>query len=314
MQRMAKRGRKNRKRSRRGSSVEAVGAGGAVGAERDPRFHFTVGSLPKSGAGPGGGFFDFERELDLLKAALLYADRVKLCSVGASFMSALDDLGNMDLDGKLAMIDEYLPIIEPDATPEQLENTRHLMAVVRGSRGGRGRRRFGPQEMFAARKLLDDGWKRIEGRVQEEYRGVGAAGFREALRSGLVELQPFGQLSAGKLLRMGMSEEHGLPNPVDSDKTYDEYAERILEAVGDDETYPLPHRRRRRPAASTAASRATSFGACPCSSGPRSRRCSTYAKSSPSTSTLSGRRSPGSPTRWLRRPGTRASPRRRGAS
>ena len=95
---MTKRGRKKRKGRRKGSSGEAAAAGRVVeGGGRDRGFHFTVGSLPQSGAGPAGGFFDFERELDLLKAALLYADRVTLCSVGASFMSALDDLGNMDL-------------------------------------------------------------------------------------------------------------------------------------------------------------------------------------------------------------------------
>ncbi len=229
---MAKRNK--RKRRARGTTPDG-GVRGAVDGRG--KLHFTVGSLPGKGVGPRGGFFDFERELDLLKAALLYADRVRLCSVGASFMSGLDDLSNMSLDGKLALIRKYLPVIQPGATPEQLETTRQLMEAVKGARGGRGR--FGPQQVFAARKLLNEGWKEIEGRVQEEYRGVGADGFREALRSGLVDLQPFARISAEKIMEMGISDERGASGVVDADETYDEYLDGILDAVGDGKTYPL---------------------------------------------------------------------------
>jgi hypothetical protein len=230
--------RNKKKRSRKGSAAGEARAGGAVDGGRG-KLHFTVGSLPRSGGGPKGGFFDFERELDLLKAALLYADRVRMCSVGASFMSGLDDLSNMSLDGKLAVIRKYLPVVEPGATPEQLERTYELMESVKGARGGSGRRGFSPQARLAARQLINQGWSRIEGRVRQEYRGVGAEGFREALRTRLVELHPFAHISAEKILDMGMAADQGLGDVIDSDEIYDEYLDGVLDAVGNGGTYPL---------------------------------------------------------------------------
>jgi hypothetical protein len=54
------------------------------------RVHFTVGSLRFMRRGPGG--VDFREEIGLLKAALLYADHVRLVSVGGSTVTSLDEL------------------------------------------------------------------------------------------------------------------------------------------------------------------------------------------------------------------------------
>ncbi len=47
--------------------------------------HFTIGSA--SGAKDSSSLFDMSHELSMLKAALLYGDEIKLCSVGASIIS-----------------------------------------------------------------------------------------------------------------------------------------------------------------------------------------------------------------------------------
>jgi hypothetical protein len=126
-------------------------------------WQFTVGSLPNT-RGRSEGFFNFEHELELLKAALLYADRVKVCSVGAAFMAGLDDLRNMDGNGKTALIQKFLPYIQPDATPEHLARTRRLMeaASASGRRSKSARRGLSGPELFAARQLLDKGWQPIK--------------------------------------------------------------------------------------------------------------------------------------------------------
>lgn len=207
--------------------------------DRDAVVHFTVGSLPAKGSGPKGGFFDFERELGPLKASLLYADRVTLCSVGASFMRSLDDLGKMPLNGKLALIRKYIPMIHPAASPEQLEQTYQIIESVKSGRVRDGSGRLGAQAMFKSRRYLDETWSQLQGRVQEEYSGVGAEGFREALQSGLVKLQPFKHISAEKIMGMGMATDRGSSNVIDPDETYEEYRDQILAAVGNSKTYPL---------------------------------------------------------------------------
>ena len=212
-----------------------------MSSKRAHALHFTVGSLPTSGKGPAGGFFDFGRELELLKAALLYADRVKLVSVGASFMAALDDLGSLNKERRIALLRKHLPQMEPGATPEQLENTYKLMEAVGGaSRAARAaRRRFGPQDLFAGRRVLDEGWQKMRNFVEEQFRAVGGDGFREALRSGLVELHPFTHISGEGFMDMSMASELGNPVDMHEDETYEEYADRVFAAVQDARTYPL---------------------------------------------------------------------------
>jgi hypothetical protein len=57
----------------------------------------------------------------MLKAALSYADRLKVCCVGAAFMSGLQHLRSMDVKSKTAIVRNYLPVSRPSATREDLE-------------------------------------------------------------------------------------------------------------------------------------------------------------------------------------------------
>ncbi len=200
--------------------------------------HFTVGSLPST-EDRAEGFFNFEHELGLLKAALLYADRVKLCSVGASFMASLNDLGNAPFKDKLTMVREFLPMTNPDASPEELEKAYRLIDALGGNRAQR--RALNERVRKEGRKVLNEGWTGLGNVVEEQFRTVrGAEGFRAALRSGLVELHPFRRISAVGLIQMGMESSGGLsPAELYSDELYDEYENRIYATVQDGTTYPL---------------------------------------------------------------------------
>ena len=200
--------------------------------------HFTVGSLPST-ENRSEGFFNFEHELELLKAALLYADRVKLCSVGASFMSSLNDLNNTPFKDKLTLLRELLPMINPGASREQLEAAYRLIDALGGSRAQR--RALNERVKREASKVLNENWKRIENIAQEQFTTVrGAEGFRAALRSGFVELHPFKRISAEGIIRMGMESSGGLsPAELYSGEIYDEYEDRIYATVQDGTTYPL---------------------------------------------------------------------------
>lgn len=203
-------------------------------------WQFTVGSLPNT-RDQSEGFFNFKHELDLLKAALLYADRVKVCSVGAAFMAGLEDLRTMDNEGKTALVQRFLPYIQPNATLEDLARARKLIEAVSasGRRGRSARRGLSGPQIFAARQLLNNGWKPIKSIVEEQFKAVGAEGFQEALRSGLVELHPFTHISAEGIIDMGRRGKLGIPPNVHTNATYDEYTDRIFDTFQDGTTYPL---------------------------------------------------------------------------
>ena len=176
--------------------------------------------------------------MGLLKAALLYADRVKLCSVGASFMSALDDLRNMDLKGKSNIVRQAMAHI-PGATHESLEQTYRILDAASGSRRGSSRRGVTGPKLFEARRLIETGWQPIKHKVEEQFRAVGGEGFDEALQSGLVELHPFTSISPEGIVEMGRRGNLGIPPNINADETYNQYVARIYQTVQDGRTYPL---------------------------------------------------------------------------
>src|SRR5215208_399982 len=71
----SKRNKRKRKRNRAGHGREA-------GSPPTGRLHFTIGTGPSSD--PSTGHLSLQNDARLLKAGLLYADRVTLCSVGSS--------------------------------------------------------------------------------------------------------------------------------------------------------------------------------------------------------------------------------------
>ncbi len=123
-------------------------------------YQFTVGSLPRRSDNPEA-ILHFEHELGLLKAALLYADRVKLCSVGASLMSALADLRNMDVKGKSNIVRQAMAHI-PGATHEKLERTYRILDAASGARRGSSRRGVTGPNLFEAKRLIETDWQPIK--------------------------------------------------------------------------------------------------------------------------------------------------------
>ncbi len=199
--------------------------------------HFTVGSLRFMGRRSRG--VDFRGELGLLKAALLYADQVRLVSVGGSTVATLDELRRMPAAAKLELIRKLLPLMQPDATPESLQNTYHVIDSMSKSlkRGGRGRG-LSDDERLLLRRLDNDMWDPIRHLVEGTLDEWGAVAFKVALRSGLVEVRPFAATTPEELLKMGLAPA-SRSNDSYTDEAYDEYRRTILEAVGDAETYPL---------------------------------------------------------------------------
>jgi hypothetical protein len=201
------------------------------------RVHFTVGSLRFMRRGPGG--VDFREEIGLLKAALLYADHVRLVSVGGSTVTSLDELSRMPPLPKLELIRKMLPLMQPDASPEHLRETYRIIDSMSRSleRGGKGRG-LSDDERLLLRRMDKDMWDPVRKLVVDALDEWGAVAFKVALRSGLVEVRPFAVTTPEELLRMGLDADSRSTASY-SDEAYEEYRRTILKAVGDDKTYPL---------------------------------------------------------------------------
>ena len=106
-----------RKRSRAVSGREA-----GDGASR--RLHFTVGTGPSFD--PCRGQLSLENDLRLLKAGILYADRMRMCSVGVSLTlrmladARVDDLGRQ-LDYIECHLRENIGRDDPEAAETLIE-------------------------------------------------------------------------------------------------------------------------------------------------------------------------------------------------
>ncbi len=195
--------------------------------------HFTVGSLRHTSRRAGGA--DFQGELGLLKAALLYADSVELVSVGASFVAGLDGLGKLPTPEKLALMRRFMPDMDLGGSPKEADDVLQRMdAVIEKLRR---RRRLSSREVTIL-IYLKERWRQIEEHVDATFRKWGAEDYRTALGSGMLELSPFSNVSPDDMLKIGMAEKVSYTRPL-ADKAYDEYRDTILEAVGNKETIPL---------------------------------------------------------------------------
>ena len=117
--------------------------------------------------------------MGLLKAALLYADHVRLVSVGASTVATFDALGKMPA-AKLELIRDLLPQMRPDASPQDLQNVYRIIdsmhqALRRGKRGSG----LSEEERLLLRRLDHDLWDPIRNHVSrtlDEWGGRGLQG------------------------------------------------------------------------------------------------------------------------------------------
>ena len=141
--------------------------------------HIVVGTGPRPEAG-------IAHEVRLLKAALLYADRVTLCSTRSSlYMQAGLRLRGLTFDQQLRAFDE---LIETVGTPEQAAQIRAVIAEY--NRLSQSRQPT-TEELLRCRRFregLTAEFSKLVARVTALATEAGAAGLLDALHSGLVEL------------------------------------------------------------------------------------------------------------------------------
>lgn len=199
--------------------------------------HFTIGT--GLGLNPSVGQLSLENDLLMVKAGLLYADRVRLCSIGASLALEFAKLMKASGRERMEFLGKYFEDLAP-SNPEAATTMREFVAMYRDLQGRRGgtRSQAQIQTMFEVQANMRRTWTEFEKGIGEFLRIAGADGIVEAVDTGLLDVHRF---DAGGVERMG-----GL-DQEDQDRREEEFVadlfweflDLIGDAVADGDTNPL---------------------------------------------------------------------------
>lgn len=170
-----------------------------------PGIHVAIAAFPRPAA-------DLKRELELAKAALLYADHITICSGNSTLLASLEALATLNDEQKLAFIRELAPTFMPG---REAELEKVILFLRQRHQGGAG---FALAMQF--RNQLDLAWRDIRARVSQMLDEAGAHELEPAIKSGLVsiDLLDFQQSTTGII---------------------DAYQGKIAAYLSDPTTYPL---------------------------------------------------------------------------
>ena len=160
--------------------LRSIPPGTPIREARLEPLHITVG------ASHIGSDLSLETELRLLKAAVLYGDKVKLCSLGASFAVSLAGIINLNERQRIDAMKEWSTILGSDR--QALETG---LALVEQLRRKRFRSRSEVLALATAERTLAEAWKPLVAKVNEIVSTAGAEGLVEAHQAGLLQVEVY---------------------------------------------------------------------------------------------------------------------------
>ena len=133
----------------------------------------------------------------MVKAALLYADRVRLCSFNSSIVLFATEVANYPPDRQMEFMEQLIPWAYADRpeTPAVLE----YIALYKKLRS---KKRLSKNELITKMKIESDlrkSWEPTKAAIDTMATGVGIDGLPDALNSGMVELHTFNVASNQEL-------------------------------------------------------------------------------------------------------------------
>jgi hypothetical protein len=128
--------------------------------------------------GPAGGLH-IGKEIELVKAALLYADHVTLCSPKLELFASVAGLSQLDPKEQINFLAEILPVVDPSNT-QVTEFLKRLKAKHRTR-----------NDLIAWNRLkasLPAMWRLVKPDIDEILRQAGTSELEPAIEKGLVDL------------------------------------------------------------------------------------------------------------------------------
>jgi hypothetical protein len=128
--------------------------------------------------------FSLETELRLIKPALLYGDRVTLCSPATSLVAMASAIGHLSDDEKI----DFLAQVVSEVSPEQAEDTLKVLSAFRELRRKRRRSREEILLVERVRRQLRVAWEMMRERMDHMVATSGANELAPAVEQGLLEV------------------------------------------------------------------------------------------------------------------------------
>lgn len=194
--------------------------------------HFTIGSAAGHNSTDS---IDLCADLALVKASLLYADQVKLCSPGSSILSGIAEYQEAPAEEQAKLVVKFLPKLQPSMTPEQI----HFFEAVVGMRSREEKRRIAKRTRKEILGMVEKQRMELEAMVLSQHNAAGIEGFREAVRLGALEVHPFRQTSAEAIVEATIRGSGNISYGFDLGDLLEEFIELAIGAVEDPDTYPL---------------------------------------------------------------------------
>lgn len=155
--------------------------------------HITITSSPRPAVDPERRRVSVHHDLQLLKAGLLYADRVTLCSMPAAMMAACFQAEASSAQDRARFLEEVARTLPADKGGPLLQAAAMLREFSRPRKG----RYRSQQEILRERwfcRQIDQLWPQAIADANALLEGSGADGLRDALSTGVVDLHAFSSI------------------------------------------------------------------------------------------------------------------------
>jgi len=149
----------------------------------------TIAGCPKSG-------LSIEKEIQLIKVGLLYADKITLCSLASSMLVSIIGLTKLNDETRVDFLEQVLPYVKKE--PSDLSS---ILDFIKKYRELLKKKILSRKELLIKMRvnnILNDIWKQIEdvlNKISEEY---GITKLIPAVESGKLDITIFGNQSTAE--------------------------------------------------------------------------------------------------------------------
>jgi hypothetical protein len=179
-------------------------------------FTISIGSCPNLSSDELEDGEYLNHDLNMVKAALLYADKITLCSPSCTMVASIASLGELIEEAPLKQKLEFLREILPAENKLQLDQFSYILK----------KKRLSKEELLLKIKLnrkLDEMWNEFKIKGYEIADKAKLEGFIKAHDAGILDFYDFKQLPSGK----------------DGNSMVKEYIEYISKSIHSAEAFPF---------------------------------------------------------------------------